>query len=132
MREHVIALLEDGAHTADELAVWLNVDKLSAIRALRALQVEGLTAKVERPDGAPRWSLIGPVPATPPRPVRKPKPLRQAPARPAKVTVTPEAQSSWWVGVSREDFAAKLGEQLARMAGTKTAKWVDGQHREFA
>lgn len=68
----------------------------------------------------------------PPLPLRQPKVLRHPVERPAIVHIPPNAPPAWWVGVPREDFAAKLKEQIDRMVSSREARWVNGDVRDSA
>lgn len=119
MRAELLALLEDGAHTAAELADWLKGDRLQVIHELKAMRTEGLVWRHDSKDGA-TWSLTGVLaPTTQPA-----KELRQPHERPEHVTLSPEQQSSWWVGLSRDELSKAAAERSAQMRQSKAGRLV--------
>lgn len=126
MRDELLALLEDGGHSSGALAEWLGADRLTVIRALKALEQQGLVAKTEQGGTGVVWRLTGVPPAPAPRAARKPgrpkKVLRQPDERPPSQALPKETAPSWWVGLTRDQLRQAVDQQQGRMAASKAAK----------
>jgi hypothetical protein len=128
MRDTLLALLEDGPHSAHELALWVKADRLEVIRVLKALKAEGLTWRTDRADGTVVWSLAGVSaggllqPAPQVKPKKKAAALRQVVD--AVTRIDPTTKPSWWVGLSRDDLEREAHTRAESMKTSKQANFV--------
>lgn len=114
MRDEILALLEDGAHRAVELAEWLGQDAVTIVRALKQLAADGLVRRQD--DGTTvTWVLTGRMRAPHQEAVQVPR--RRTLRQPQPVSA--DGSSSWWVGKDREGLKAEIRQQQERMRGSK-------------
>lgn len=126
MKDEILALLEEGAMQASELAAIMRADKLTVIRTLKALKVEGLTWRTDNGDTT-IWSLAGPKqpPAgaeQPPKPVKGKKDLRHPHERPPSAPYKEDI--AWWVGLPPEKFYEEWRKRVPSIIGSKLASKV--------
>ena len=133
-QDTVLALLEDGPKSAEQLAEWLQVSRIQAARALRTMERDGLVkvTGVEK-----RWALasyvppigrpvsVSPTPARPaPRPTFNPA-LRQVDSIPKPVERVAATEGvSFWVGKSRDELRQAIAEHEPRMKASREARQV--------
>lgn len=78
MTDELLALLEDGPHSSEELATWLQQPRVAVVHQLGAMQQERL---VKRVGTAKRWALSGYQPPL----GRRPRQAPPAPTPPERV-----------------------------------------------
>lgn len=60
---------------------------------------------------------------------RPTKVLRQPHERPPSVAIPKESAGSWWVGLTREQLAARIAERAQEMRNSPIARILDGVPR---
>ncbi len=69
------------------------------------------------------------APPRPRRPGRPPRALRQPHERPSQVALSKDRAPAWWVGLSREAFAAESRRRQTNMSASREAKMVGAGRR---
>lgn len=122
IKDDLLILLEDGPHSTARLAEWVGHPTSRVDAALKGMLRDGLLKRVgpER-----RWALVGYQPPAYGCEGRRSK-SEGASAKPPHVTAT--SPGSWWIGLSREAFAAGVKQRETARLGKKEhrqpQRWV--------